>query len=49
VVGRRAGWLGEDVRVALPGGELKVRWQGNGSPAWLTGEAVTVFEGTVEL
>lgn len=49
VVGRRAGWLGDKVCVALPGGELVVRWEGEGSPAWLTGEAVTVFEGTVEL
>jgi diaminopimelate epimerase len=49
VVGRRARWLGETVCVTLPGGELKVRWEGEGSPAWLTGEAVTVFEGTVEL
>jgi diaminopimelate epimerase len=49
VVGRRAGWLGDEVCVALPGGELVVRWEGNGFPAWLTGEAVTVFEGSVEL
>jgi diaminopimelate epimerase len=49
VVGRRAGWLAEAVRVHLPGGELLVRWEGPGAPAWLTGEAVTVFEGSVEL
>lgn len=49
VVGRRAGWLAERVHVALPGGGLIVRWEGSGSPVWLTGEAVTVFEGTVEI
>jgi diaminopimelate epimerase len=49
VVGRRAGWLAERVTVSLPGGDLGVRWDGPGSPAWLTGEAITVFEGTVEL
>ncbi len=49
VVGRRAGWLAERVHVTLPGGELIVRWEGLGSPVWLTGEAVTVFEGTVEI
>jgi diaminopimelate epimerase len=49
VVGRRAGWLAERVVVSLPGGELVVRWEGPGSPVWLTGEAVTVFEGTVEI
>jgi len=26
-----------------------VRWEGPGSSVWLTGEAVTVFEGTVEI
>ncbi len=49
VVGRRAGWLADRVVVALPGGELIVRWEGPGSPVWLTGEAVTVFEGTVAI
>jgi diaminopimelate epimerase len=49
VVGRRAGWLAERVHARLPGGELIVRWEGPGTPVWLTGEAVTVFEGTVEI
>jgi diaminopimelate epimerase len=49
VVGRRAGWLAERVTVSLPGGELQVRWEGPGTAVWLTGEAVTVFEGTVEI
>jgi diaminopimelate epimerase len=49
VLGRRAGWLAERVTVSLPGGDLGVRWEGPGSPVWLTGEAISVFEGTVEL
>ena len=49
VTGQRAGKLGEEVVVELPGGELKVRWSGPGNPVWLIGEAVTVFEGVVDL
>lgn len=49
VVGRRAGWLAERVNVSLPGGDLVVRWAGAGTPVWLTGEAISVFEGTVEI
>jgi diaminopimelate epimerase len=37
------------VHVALPGGELIVRWEGAGTPVWLTGEAIVVFEGTVDI
>jgi len=47
VVGQRAGWLDDSVRVDLPGGTVTVSWKGPGEPVWLTGEAVTVFEGTV--
>ena len=46
-VGRRAGRLDAEVEVALPGGEVTISWQGTGESLWLTGEAVTVFEGTV--
>jgi diaminopimelate epimerase len=48
-VGVRLGKLSGDVTVALPGGELEVRWAGPGSPIWLTGEAVNEFEGVVEI
>ena len=47
VVGQRAGWLSDEVRVDLPGGTVTVGWKGPGEPVWLTGEAITVFEGTV--
>ncbi|MCK6369884.1 MAG: diaminopimelate epimerase [Gammaproteobacteria bacterium] len=49
VTGQRAGWLTGRVHVALPGGELIVRWEGAGTPVWLTGEAIVVFEGTVDI
>jgi diaminopimelate epimerase len=48
VVGRRAGLLDEAVTVYLPGGELSVRWAGQGEPVWLIGEAVKAFEGVME-
>ena len=46
VSGVRWGLLaaGEDVRVSLPGGDLYIRWA-EGEPVWMTGSAVTVFEG----
>ena len=46
-VGRQAGLLDEEVTVALPGGELQVRWPGEGAPVWLIGEAVRAFDGVV--
>jgi diaminopimelate epimerase len=48
-VGRRAGLLDEKVSVQLPGGALCVKWSGPGDEAWLAGEAVTVFEGEVDI
>ena len=46
VSGVRWGLLaaGEDVRVSLPGGDWYIRWA-EGGPVWMTGPAVTVFEG----
>lgn len=49
IVGRRAGRLADSVVVDLPGGAVKVQWEGPGSAVWLTGEAVTVFEGSIEV
>jgi diaminopimelate epimerase len=48
-VGRRWGLLGEEVRVSLPGGELTIRWAGEGEDLWMIGPATSVFEGTIEL
>ncbi|MBP7712735.1 MAG: diaminopimelate epimerase [Gammaproteobacteria bacterium] len=47
--GRRWSLLEESVDVDLPGGRLRIRWDGKGGPVWMTGPAVTVFEGEVEL
>jgi diaminopimelate epimerase len=48
-VGRRLGLLQEEVQVDAPGGRMSVRWPGPGEHLWLTGPAVSVFEGTVEI
>ena len=49
VIGRLWGQLDSQVTVELPGGALQIQWEGAGLPVWMTGEAVTVFEGTVQL
>jgi diaminopimelate epimerase len=48
-VGQRLGLLAEEVEVEAPGGRMIVRWPGPGKSLWLTGPAVTVFEGTIDL
>lgn len=48
-VGHRWGLLGDEVRVSLPGGELTIRWAGEGEDLWMIGPATSVFEGTIEL
>lgn len=47
--GRIQGLLDTHVRVTLPGGDLQVRWDGEGKPVWMTGPAETVFRGTLRL
>ncbi|HVT32305.1 MAG TPA: diaminopimelate epimerase [Rhodanobacteraceae bacterium] len=42
---RRRGRVDNDVAVALPGGELGIRWNGPGETLWMTGPATFVFEG----
>ena len=49
VAGIREGLLDESVRVATRGGELTIRWQGGENPVWMTGPAVAVFEGEIEI
>lgn len=48
-VGQRLGLVDQEVTVEAPGGKMIVRWDGPGRHLWLTGPAVTVYEGTVEL
>jgi diaminopimelate epimerase len=49
VAGIRRGLLNSPVRVSARGGELSIAWAGDGQPVYLSGPAVTVFEGEIEL
>lgn len=49
VAGIRRGLLDSPVRVSARGGELSIAWQGEGQPVLMTGPAVTVFEGSIDL
>jgi len=53
VTGIREGLLDETVRVATRGGQLTIRWAGGENnpnrSIWMTGPAVTVFEGEIEI
>lgn len=48
-VGRNRGLLSASVRVDLPGGTLNIRWPGMGEKLWMTGPAVTVYTGQVNV
>jgi diaminopimelate epimerase len=49
VAGIRRGLLDSPVAVQTRGGELVIRWEGPGRPVRMTGPAVSVFEGEIEL
>lgn len=49
VAGIRRGLLDSPVRVSARGGELSIAWTGEGEPVYLSGPAVTVFEGEISL
>jgi diaminopimelate epimerase len=49
VVGIEQGYLRSPVLVDLPGGSLNISWDGRGKPVFMTGPAVCVFEGEIEL
>lgn len=49
VIGIEQNLLDDTVKVQLPGGELKIHWAGRGHPVMMTGPAVGVFEGTIDL
>ncbi len=49
VSGRIRGWLDECVTVSLPGGDLVIRWPGEGQSVEMSGPAVIVFEGNMVL
>ncbi|HWK53224.1 MAG TPA: diaminopimelate epimerase [Hyphomicrobiales bacterium] len=45
VAGRLRGLLAPSVTVHTHGGPLRIEWQGEGHPVWMTGPATTVYEG----
>jgi diaminopimelate epimerase len=46
---KKWGLLADQVNVTLPGGDLVISWNGEmDSPVWMSGPAVTVFEGSLE-
>ena len=49
VAGIRRGLLDSPVKVSTLGGELSIAWAGTSSPVMLTGPAVRVFEGEIEI
>nr|WP_255680232.1 diaminopimelate epimerase [Azonexus sp. R2A61] len=49
VAGIRRGLLESPVRVTTRGGDLNIAWGGEGRPVLMTGPAVTVFSGEIEL
>jgi diaminopimelate epimerase len=49
VVGIRLGLLDNDVIVTTRGGDLRIRWNGDDGPVMMTGDAVRVFDGEIEV
>jgi len=49
VAGINLDLLDNQVTVSTRGGELQISWNGQGEPVWMTGPAVTVFEGEINL
>ena len=49
VAGIRLGLLAGEVLVTTRGGDLKIRWMGDNRPVMMTGDAVRVFDGEVEV
>jgi len=49
VTGRLRGLLDEEVDVQVRGGTLRIVWRGEGEPVWMTGPAVRVFDGQIDL
>ena len=49
VAGIQRGLLESPVRVTTRGGDLTIAWAGEDAPVYMTGPAVTVFQGEIEL
>ena len=49
VAGCLRGDLDAQTQVDLPGGSLRIRWDGEGRPVWMTGSTAWVFDAEIEL
>jgi diaminopimelate epimerase len=49
VAGITRGLLDSTVKVSTTGGNLKIFWEGENNPVWMTGPAISVFDGEIEL
>jgi diaminopimelate epimerase len=49
VSGIRRGLLAREVRVSTRGGDLVIRWPGEGEAVMMTGDAARVFDGEIEI
>lgn len=49
VAGIQRGLLESPVKVSFLRGELFIRWEGENQPVWMTGPAVAVFDGEIDL
>lgn len=49
VSGIQRGLLDQRVSVRVRGGELVISWNGGDAPVWMTGPAVSVFDGIIEI
>jgi len=49
VAGIRLGWLDPTVQVDMRGGTLTIAWAGPGQPVLMTGPAVKVFDGEIDV
>jgi len=48
VAAQLRGTVGQRVKVSLPGGKVRIAWQGMGTPVRMTGPATLVFEGAIQ-
>ena len=49
VVSRLQGLVDERIKVSLPGGKVRIRWQGPGTAVRMTGPAALVYEGQIDV
>ena len=49
VAGITRGLLDSTVKVSTIGGNLSICWKGENNPVWMTGPAISVFDGEIEL